>query len=40
MGVGMVVICAEEDKEFLKENLGENFEIGQIITGNKEVEII
>jgi phosphoribosylformylglycinamidine cyclo-ligase len=40
MGVGMVVICAEEDKEFLKENLSEYFEVGQIITGNKEVEII
>jgi phosphoribosylformylglycinamidine cyclo-ligase len=40
MGVGMVIICGEEDKEFLKENLGENFEIGQIIEGNKEVKLI
>jgi len=40
MGVGMVLICAEEDKEFLKNNLGECFEIGRVIEGNKEVSII
>ena len=39
MGIGMVVICAEEDKEFLKNNLGECFEIGKVIDGNKEVVI-
>ncbi len=37
MGIGMVVICAEEDKEFLKENLGECFEIGKVFEGNKVV---
>ena len=37
MGIGMVVICAEEDKDFLKNNLGECFEIGRVIEGNKEV---
>jgi phosphoribosylformylglycinamidine cyclo-ligase len=37
MGVGMVVICAEEDKDFLKNNAGECFEIGQVIEGNKSV---
>ncbi|HVE56845.1 MAG TPA: phosphoribosylformylglycinamidine cyclo-ligase [Pyrinomonadaceae bacterium] len=37
MGIGMIVICAEEDKEFLKENLGECFEIGRVVEGNKEV---
>ena len=37
MGIGMVVICAEEDKEILKENLGECFEIGRVVEGNKEV---
>ena len=40
MGVGMVVICADEDKEYLKNNLGECFEIGRVIEGNKEVNII
>ena len=40
MGVGMIVICAEEDKEFLKNNLGECFEIGRVIRGNKEVSIV
>jgi phosphoribosylformylglycinamidine cyclo-ligase len=39
-GIGMVVICAESDKDFLKRNLGECFEIGKVIDGNKEVEII
>jgi phosphoribosylformylglycinamidine cyclo-ligase len=40
MGVGMVVICAEEDKEFLKNKLVECFEIGQVVAGNNEVSII
>jgi len=40
MGIGMIVICNEEDKEFLKENLPASFEIGRIIDGNKEVKII
>ncbi len=40
MGIGMIVICAEEDKEFLKEHLGECFEIGRVVEGNKEVRII
>jgi len=34
------VICAEEEKEFLKNQLGECFEIGRVIMGNKEVSII
>lgn len=37
MGVGMIVICTEENKEFFKENLGECFEIGRVTEGNKEV---
>jgi phosphoribosylformylglycinamidine cyclo-ligase len=37
MGIGMIVICAAEDKEFLKENLGECFEIGRVVEGQKEV---
>jgi phosphoribosylformylglycinamidine cyclo-ligase len=39
MGIGMVVICAEEDKDFLSKNLGECFEIGRVIEGNQKVEI-
>ncbi len=39
MGIGMVVICAEEDKDFLKNHLGECFEIGRVIKGNREVAI-
>jgi phosphoribosylformylglycinamidine cyclo-ligase len=37
MGIGMVVICAEEDRKFFKDNLGECFEIGRVVEGNKEV---
>jgi phosphoribosylformylglycinamidine cyclo-ligase len=40
MGVGMVVICADDDKEFLKNQLGKCFEIGRVIEGNKEVLVI
>ena len=39
MGIGMIVICAEANKEFLKDNLSECFEIGRVVEGNKEVEI-
>ncbi len=39
MGIGMIVICSEEDKEFLKENIDGCVEIGKVIEGNKEVEI-
>jgi len=40
MGIGMIVVCAEEDKEFLRENLGTSFEIGRVIDGNRNVFII
>ena len=40
MGIGMVVICAEEDKDFLKNSLGECFEIGRVVKGEKQVSIV
>jgi phosphoribosylformylglycinamidine cyclo-ligase len=40
MGIGMIVVCAQEDKEFLQERLGESFEIGRVVEGNKEVKIL
>lgn len=40
MGIGMVVICAEEDKEFFKDSLTEAVEIGRVIEGDGEVKII
>jgi hypothetical protein len=36
----MIVICNEEDKEFLQENLVTSFEIGRVIDGNRNVSII
>jgi phosphoribosylformylglycinamidine cyclo-ligase len=39
MGIGMIVICAEQDKNFVKNNLGECFEIGHIVKGNREVNL-
>lgn len=40
MGVGMILICAEGDKEFVQNHLGRCFEIGRVIEGNREVKII
>ncbi len=40
MGIGMIVICAEEDKELLKGNLSQCFEIGKVVEGSKEVKIL
>ena len=37
MGIGMIVVCAAADKEFLQENLGECCEIGRVVEGNKEI---
>jgi phosphoribosylformylglycinamidine cyclo-ligase len=40
MGVGMVIICALEDIDYLKENLPTSFEIGKVIEGDRKVSII
>ncbi len=41
MGIGMVIVCAQDDKEFIKKSLGEECkEIGKVLEGSKEVEII
>jgi phosphoribosylformylglycinamidine cyclo-ligase len=40
MGIGMVVICSETDKETIVSNLPECFEIGRSISGDKSVSII
>jgi phosphoribosylformylglycinamidine cyclo-ligase len=40
MGIGMIVICGGEDKEFLKNSLGTSFEIGQAVEGDRVVSII
>ncbi len=40
MGIGMIVICSEEEKEGFQKNLGECFEIGRITEGDKTVDII
>jgi phosphoribosylformylglycinamidine cyclo-ligase len=37
MGIGMVGFCTEDDKEFLKNHLGQCLEIGRVIDGNKQV---
>ena len=40
MGIGMIVICNEEDKQFLQQNIQTSYEIGRVIEGNKEVRMI
>jgi phosphoribosylformylglycinamidine cyclo-ligase len=38
MGIGMVIVCQESDKDFIKCVLGEEcVEIGQVVEGHKEV---
>lgn len=39
MGIGMIVVCAEADKEFIQSSLGECFEIGRVVNGSKQVVI-
>ncbi|HSK71544.1 MAG TPA: phosphoribosylformylglycinamidine cyclo-ligase [Pyrinomonadaceae bacterium] len=40
MGIGMVVICAGEDKDFLRNHLGECFEIGRVVEGNRDSRVM
>ncbi len=40
MGVGMVIVCAEEDKASIRKHLGEECkEIGRVVEGEKQVSI-
>jgi phosphoribosylformylglycinamidine cyclo-ligase len=40
MGVGMVIVCSEQDKTFIQEHLGDECkEIGRVVAGEKEVSI-
>lgn len=39
MGIGMVVVCDDADATQLKEAIGECFQIGTVIHGNKEVNV-
>ncbi len=41
MGLGMIIVCSQADKAFIKQSLGEECkEIGKVLEGNKEVKII
>ena len=40
MGIGMVIICAKGDKEFVQNNSGECFEVGRVVNGNRGVFIV
>jgi phosphoribosylformylglycinamidine cyclo-ligase len=37
MGVGMVIVCSASDAETIKTHLGECYDIGGVVTGNREV---
>lgn len=39
MGIGMIVVCSEENKGVVRSQLGESFEIGRVVEGSKSVEI-
>lgn len=39
MGIGMIVICAEADKETVTSHLAEVYEIGRVLPGNARVNI-
>ena len=37
MGIGMIVICAEAEKDFVQADLSDCFEIGRVVAGNREI---
>ena len=40
MGIGMVVVCGENDRDAVREHLGTCFEVGRVISGNGQVLIV
>ncbi|MEQ1643547.1 MAG: AIR synthase-related protein, partial [Pyrinomonadaceae bacterium] len=40
MGVGMIVVCSSENADAIKRHLGTCYEVGCVITGTNEVEIV
>ena len=40
MGIGMVLIVAREDEDRVRERLGESFSIGEVVEGDRTVELI
>ena len=40
MGIGMVVVCSEHDKQSVVDKLQQSYEIGRVIQGDKSVNII
>jgi phosphoribosylformylglycinamidine cyclo-ligase len=40
MGIGMVVVCSETDKDTISSSIQDCVEIGRIVEGDKEVRII
>ena len=40
MGIGMIVVCGDQDVETVKSDMGDCFEIGRITVGKKNVKII
>jgi phosphoribosylformylglycinamidine cyclo-ligase len=39
MGIGMVLICSQFDAETIAHDIGHGYDIGKVVTGNKEVNI-
>jgi phosphoribosylformylglycinamidine cyclo-ligase len=39
MGIGMVMVCSETDKQSLLKSVAGTHEIGRVITGHKRVQI-
>jgi phosphoribosylformylglycinamidine cyclo-ligase len=39
MGVGMVIVCARDDRGSIKSQLDRCYEIGEVVEGNREVRI-
>jgi phosphoribosylformylglycinamidine cyclo-ligase len=39
VGIGMVVICSDEDREVVKDHLGRSYQVGRVAAGNKTVSI-
>lgn len=40
MGIGMVVVCSQADRDFLKSSIAGAVEIGRVTAGSKEVRIV
>jgi phosphoribosylaminoimidazole (AIR) synthetase len=40
MGIGMTVVCDDSDKDKIRNETGNSYEIGRVVSGSRDVNIL